>query len=132
MNPYPTGIGVVLQDSASVEEHSDIVGPLVMIEAGAANGLVGSVEDVVEVVYQSNSCSPIPDSLGPFNVGLVASISSKAGGKLKESAVGDGVFVEVTGVIRVELPLETTIASTTFVIPAPDKKFPSILDSRKP
>jgi hypothetical protein len=52
---------------------------LVVIDPGAIDILVCTIKDVVEVVDKANCCGPVPNSLSPVNIGLIAGVAGEAG-----------------------------------------------------
>lgn len=62
-----------------------------MIDTGAVDELVRTVVNVVNIVNQADSGSPVPDLVGPVQISVVAGVSSEAGRDLKEATVGNGL-----------------------------------------
>jgi hypothetical protein len=78
-----------LQDRGSVKEYSDVVGPLVVVDLGAVEKFVRSVKNIVDVIDQADASSPVPDLVGPVQVGIVASVASESSRDLEEATVGN-------------------------------------------
>ncbi len=93
------------EDGGAEEHCCGIIGPLIVVDAGAVCVVVGTVVDVVVAVYQPDARHPVICLLGPVAVGAVSRIASQARGELEEGAVGDGGFVVEAGVVGIELPL---------------------------
>lgn len=60
-----------------------------VINFGTVDELIRTVKDIVDVVNQTDTSSPVPDLIGPVQVSVVASVSSESRRDLEEATVGD-------------------------------------------
>lgn len=82
-----------------------------MIELCTIQVVITAVIEVVIGVHEADGFGPIPRSVGPFRIGIVAGIDGQACSHIEEASVGDGVLVVVTVVERENLPFQSTSAS---------------------
>jgi hypothetical protein len=61
----------------------------VVINFGTVDELIRTVKDIVDVVNQTDTSSPVPDLIGPVQVSVVASVSSESRRDLEEATVGN-------------------------------------------
>lgn len=96
-----------LHDGTPVEEDADVVGPLVVVNLLALQGVVCAVVDGPGVaVDKVDAAAPEEDLGGPLLVGGVAGGAEEAGGELEEEGVGDGGFVVESVGGRGDLPFK--------------------------
>ena len=108
-------LGNVPHSGGTKKMNSSIVRPLNMVELCAIDLVIATVVEVVVIAHQSNVMSPLEGLLGPLDVGLVSSVSSKTSSDVEEGAVGDGVLVIVSVVEGEDLPSQTS--ATSRVVP---------------
>ncbi len=78
------------EDGAAEEHRSGVVGPLVVIDTCAIDGVVCAVVNVIVAIQQPNPCHPVVRLLGPVAVGAITCVSCQTCGELEKPAVGDG------------------------------------------
>ena len=96
-----------------------VVGPLPVAVVGAlglAGGGVGNVP--VLLLEQRSRGTPVPNTLRPFRICLIAGIECQAGGKLEQTTIGDGVLGGVATLVGPNLPAHASV--TTAGVPAGD------------
>lgn len=86
-DPFFGGVGVVLHDCRSVEIYGNVVCPLIVVDSSAIDGKVGTIEDIIDVIYQANGGCPIPYLSGPIDVGLISSHSGQSSGQLEKATI---------------------------------------------
>ena len=103
-------LGIILQDGGAVEEDAHIVAPLVVVDVGAALGVVRAIVHIVVLIHQPDGLDPVKGLLGPTDIVCVTGEASKAGGELEEETVGDGVLVVEAGGRWGDFPLHPAVA----------------------
>ena len=106
---------IVVHDRSSKQEDSCIVGPLDPIDVAAIESCMGTIVEVIVLVHQTDSLSPIKCLLRPLRISIVARIQSQSSPQVEETTVGDGVFVIVSSVESENLPSQTAI--TILIVP---------------
>ena len=123
---------IVGQDSGAVEVYTTGVGVRVLGDFGAVVGSVGAIVDMpVVVVDEADIPGPVPDLLGPLEMGLVAGGASEAGRDLEEPSIANRVLVvHAVGVVGVDLPSEAAAAVSS--VPAALEGVEDVLANLEP
>ncbi|KAJ0166046.1 hypothetical protein CTA2_8961 [Colletotrichum tanaceti] len=102
---------VVGHDGGAVEVDAGRVGEGQVVRLAAVVAGVGAVVHLEVFVDEAHVDGPVPDVVGPCDVGGVARGGGQPGAELEEAAVADRVLVvEAVGVALVDLPQETAAA----------------------
>ena len=111
--PWRCGIigGDIGESGTTEEDGGDVVRPLIAIDLRAVDRVVCTIIDVEVAINEVDAGHPIVDLVCPIGVKGVACEASESSSELEEAAVGDGGLVVETGIVGVELPLETTVTS---------------------
>lgn len=112
--PDIVAVREVVHDSAAVQEHCVVIGPLGLVADSCAICLVvGSIKHFVDVRDEADLLRPVVGLHSKIRVGLVAGVASKASTESKGASIGDGVLVVVSVcVLRVDLPLQASATSS--------------------
>ena len=89
-----------------------------MVDFRAVNFEICTIENIVDVVYQSNRTGPIPYLFCPINICLVSRHSCQSSSELEKTTIGDRIFIVMTGVLRGKMPAKTTTTRVRVKIPA--------------
>lgn len=99
---------MVIHHCSTKGPHAHVVRELNLVNISAIALDMGSVVDLVGVIYQAHASCPIPSPLGEVGVGVVVGVPGKAGAEVEEAAIRNGVLVVVSTEERVHLPPQSS------------------------
>lgn len=80
---------VIIHDGSSKQENSCIIGPLYPVDVAAVEGCMGAVVEMVVLVHQANSLSPVERLLGPLRISVISGIQGQTSTQIEETTVGN-------------------------------------------
>ena len=98
---------MVIHHCSTKGPHTHVVRELNLVDISAIGLDMGSIVDVVAVIYQAHASCPIPSFLREVGVGVVVGVPRKAGAEVEEAAVRNGVLVVISTEEREHLPSQS-------------------------